>query len=987
MRAVIFAVFISALIYAPLSAVSAQEIDANQIRALSGYKSYGTLSSFTKHLREDPVLYRALSSNQKLSEKILGSTTLQRKLLSDINKSGDSQGVVSSYVNEFSQTGDVTGNAFGQTDSFTRQEQQREKRRELNRQQLTGDEENQQNSQHLGGFSGGNANLAAQRAIEKAQREKEAADRHAKEVIAKAQAQLDAKNQQDRFEQEMLQFKVIQDMIAQMAHDPAALEAFFADTAMIQKLMDKEMTIEDAMAKLGVTPAPGTTAPAPDPIPHTTPDPSDDTIFGDGFEGGGNEGLVHVSGNHYKLKGMDVWDMNHIPDPSEQALDANGWPKYLNVPASCPPPRENTEYLHRAHYNYDGGGDPDHPFYGRAGTSLGDMGAHIANYFIKGTTWSYTSLRIGSPDEGIMSEEIAYPFVSPAQPEKKFQAKIIGLNLASATEVQSISHCPGDFTGFTPEGKVPLSEGCKGGWNTTTFRPKPVITAVKYYGDKGHNVDCELKPGQRYFHNFQPYQVHQLINENGVLSDAEFAGKWNHSGRVGEKDDFGWAMPPYANACLGSGDDKTSAFPVNYPPQVYSGRNGHVSCGRMRAFQSGCENREMRSVCYDVTGEMPPAEFVRECQGGNLVWVKGYGEKALSTFRCENFKNNGDFAHNSGPVCAAHREGEIRKGVVRTELGYVVHNQYQCQYDKDLNRYDWHLVSSENKGRSDGRSTAGMVEPPNGAPTFAPVPHKETCSWNGVEHPLGTKMIQNITDRGSFSNKRVGKHTYICMQRSPEPALPRFTHTEIKVSPEVPFRFFANGDKVYSVTFEKPTTDAPNCEGRQPAGMVPAESCFYGTSKSCLEYPEIFGQFPGIPGGREILTKRNEYIAMEFNTGEFKRLRGSWNFSALPVSVPGGHGPRITSISKCPGDFERQKIANEMNSSDCYVKSEGVRQSVSWKQRGVSGARCPLEPNTTYYFNILYTDAQSGTPPSQLHWKCAGPSSGISVCGALTSPK
>ena len=405
----------------------------------------------------------------------MGSTTLQRKLLTDIKKSGDSQGVVSSYVNEFSQTGDVTGNAFGQmnngrADSFARQEQQREKRRELNRQQLTGDEENKRGGQRLGGFSG-NANLAAQRAIEKAQREKEAADRHAKEVIANAQAQLDAKNEQEKFQSEMLRFKAVQDMISQIAHDPAALDTFWADTQMLQKLMDNEMTIEDAMAKLGVTPAPGTIAPAPKPKPHTRPDPADDPIFGDGFEGGGTQGLVHVSGNHYKLNGMDVWDMNYVPGPSEQALDANGWPKYLNVPASCPPPRGNTKYFHEAYYNYNGGQDPEHHWFGRFKHSVGDMSVRLSSYFNYGT-WYYTSHDVGDPAEGKKSQETAYPFITPNRIGAHFGTKVTEANFAKPSEVQAVAYCPGDFTGVTPAGEVPLPEGCKGG--VGYFGPKDV---------------------------------------------------------------------------------------------------------------------------------------------------------------------------------------------------------------------------------------------------------------------------------------------------------------------------------------------------------------------------------------------------------------------------------------------------------------------------------------------------------------------------------
>lgn len=89
------------------------------------------------------------------------------------------------------------------------------------------------------------------------------------------------------------------------------------------------------------------------------------------------------------------------------------------------------------------------------------------------------------------------------------------------------------------------------------------------------------------------------------------------------------------------------------------------------------------------------------------------------------------------------------------------------------------------------------------------------------------------------------------------------------------------------------------------------------------------------------LIPQKGYLAIEFNTAS---VIDDGKISALEnASSP---GLRIGSISQCPGDFNAP--------GDCsYVW--GLGGGLEWATNGKSGA-CDLDPNTTYYFNITFTD-------------------------------
>lgn len=82
------------------------------------------------------------------------------------------------------------------------------------------------------------------------------------------------------------------------------------------------------------------------------------------------------------------------------------------------------------------------------------------------------------------------------------------------------------------------------------------------------------------------------------------------------------------------------------------------------------------------------------------------------------------------------------------------------------------------------------------------------------------------------------------------------------------------------------------------------------------------------------------YYALEFNTGNIVS-----NGKIYTVETTVTDGVRLGAISQCPGDFD---VAPECD----YVW--GIGGGLSWATNGTLG--CQLLPNTTYYFNVTYTD-------------------------------
>jgi hypothetical protein len=177
-----------------------------------------------------------------------------------------------------------------------------------------------------------------------------------------------------------------------------------------------------------------------------------------------------------------------------------------------------------------------------------------------------------------------------------------------------------------------------------------------------------------------------------------------------------------------------------------------------------------------------------------------------------------------------------------------------------------------------------------------------------------------------------------------------------------------------------PTPTPAACEGRgMPSTWnrmtTGGNSCHYRTaseghgvqtSSDCRVFEQVYPftfddktgnqrvlGMPGSNGGRH-------YIAMEFNSGNTPADAQG----ILDINQPQSSNLQLTfkyvSISKCPGDFDVAKIEEEMGPG-CIIQT-------SWHNFAWGGSnsisnvnRCGLEPNTTYYLNIVHTNSPLGT--------------------------
>lgn len=128
--------------------------------------------------------------------------------------------------------------------------------------------------------------------------------------------------------------------------------------------------------------------------------------------------------------------------------------------------------------------------------------------------------------------------------------------------------------------------------------------------------------------------------------------------------------------------------------------------------------------------------------------------------------------------------------------------------------------------------------------------------------------------------------------------------------------------------------DSQSCDTVTLSGTTVGWGSFWNTTFPGPSYENVTNK----------LVSKNGYLAIEFNTGN---ISDDGKISALEnSSTP---GIRTGAISQCPGDF------TEVPAECTYVW--GLGGGIRWATNGKFGA-CDLEPNTTYYFNITFTDGE-----------------------------
>jgi hypothetical protein len=112
--------------------------------------------------------------------------------------------------------------------------------------------------------------------------------------------------------------------------------------------------------------------------------------------------------------------------------------------------------------------------------------------------------------------------------------------------------------------------------------------------------------------------------------------------------------------------------------------------------------------------------------------------------------------------------------------------------------------------------------------------------------------------------------------------------------------------------------------------------------------------FPGYANEYATIA-RTGYYAIEFDTGNIGDTGSLQTIESTTTS-----GIRLGSVSTCKGDFDVPQ--------ECQFVW-GTSGGIVWSTENYSGA-CQLEPNTTYYFNLTFTDGFNSDTSSCADAKC-----------------
>lgn len=99
------------------------------------------------------------------------------------------------------------------------------------------------------------------------------------------------------------------------------------------------------------------------------------------------------------------------------------------------------------------------------------------------------------------------------------------------------------------------------------------------------------------------------------------------------------------------------------------------------------------------------------------------------------------------------------------------------------------------------------------------------------------------------------------------------------------------------------------------------------------------------------------YAALRFSTGS---IVDNGSFTSVETTI--AQGVRTGTISECPGDYSAAVPA-------ACRKIWGLSGGLRWATDGRSGA-CALKPDTTYYFNLTYTDGTNNAVSSCTKTPC-----------------
>ena len=165
----------------------------------------------------------------------------------------------------------------------------------------------------------------------------------------------------------------------------------------------------------------------------------------------------------------------------------------------------------------------------------------------------------------------------------------------------------------------------------------------------------------------------------------------------------------------------------------------------------------------------------------------------------------------------------------------------------------------------------------------------------------------------------------------------------------------------YTITKAPAPTPAPPPAPEPPKPIPPpppTTGCTAPTlSGFVTDWGRVFGVVWPAPvyANKYLEIPKTGYRAIKFSTGS---IVAAGKISTIETTTT--DGVRYGTISHCRGDF---KVPSECS----HVWGQGG--GITWSTNGRVGA-CQLQPNTTYYFNVTFTDGVNGSTSSCRSYRC-----------------
>lgn len=361
--------------------------------------------------------------------------------------------------------------------------------------------------------------------------------------------------------------------------------------------------------------------------------------------------------------------------PTNTALDANGWPRYLKVPATCAKPAANKKYIFE-------------PRLGRHPTD-NFSNAFIAPLLLNGFGGSSGEFVLNKTDEEIMVLPYYAPYLgSVAETGKTKQAiALLGNGAAGnatlywaphaayGNQMQvSISKCPG--------GENPLVTTAASGSGTLIAK----ISALAESAQTTNGTVGNLTQGEYYFIHIEG------TCERDFSGSTYTTGVYARNGKplcasilqsYGSYD--GTTVPPYTGPELTKGP-----YPINYNYKTILAAKGYKG------------NEAMRWRCFDAKGKGEEVRYEATSRG----WTEP-NKPAYTNYVCAAAGSTESVQRSFEDVpvyrvCAKHSVGYTRTSRVSLFNVPLEHTD-TCQFDTTKSVYLWKTTSSSN-------STIGLLD-------------------------------------------------------------------------------------------------------------------------------------------------------------------------------------------------------------------------------------------------------------------------------------